>query len=344
MERDTFRIAVVSGKLGGVDGVSLEVDKWIGILRDMGHEIYTISGQYVHRLSGIPLERQLEIPDIRFTSDFQHQVELEAFPHMWRHPAHPSPTEIDQICDRIETAGRELAAVMHDYVKEQDIDVVIAQNTNAMPMTLLGGMAVYYLATDYRVATIFHHHDFWWERSRFSNNRLEKLLNRIMPPVDLGLEHVVISSYAAHILASLKRVQPHIIPNCEDYENPPVPDEYNGNFRSDFGFRDEDILVVQPTRVVPRKRIEDSLYLLSRFVERYPDLKASQNFLALQTQLEGTENRISVERRRFNEAAREFNTLRRKFPNVLLANMMGFEAKAYFQAEAGAAKAPAVKF
>lgn len=79
-------------------------------------------------------------------------------------------------------------------------------------------------------------------------------------------------------------------------------------------------------------------------VERYPDLKASQNFLALQTQLEGTENRISVERRRFNEAARYFNTERRVFPNVFIANLMGFKEKAYFKAEEGAAKAPSVKF
>ncbi len=79
-------------------------------------------------------------------------------------------------------------------------------------------------------------------------------------------------------------------------------------------------------------------------VENYPDLKASANFLALQTQLEGTENRIAVERHRYNETAQAFNTLRRVFPNVVVANLMGFKEKAYFQADEGAAKAPAVKF
>lgn len=78
--------------------------------------------------------------------------------------------------------------------------------------------------------------------------------------------------------------------------------------------------------------------------ERYPDLKASQNFLTLQTQIEGSENRITVERQRFNVAAQDFNTFRRKFPNVVVANMMGFEKKAYFEADAEAAKAPQVKF
>jgi len=79
-------------------------------------------------------------------------------------------------------------------------------------------------------------------------------------------------------------------------------------------------------------------------VERYPDLKASQNFLALQTQLEGTENRIAVERRRFNEAARVFNTFRRQFPNYIIAGFAGFHAKNYFEADAGAATVPKVEF
>lgn len=90
--------------------------------------------------------------------------------------------------------------------------------------------------------------------------------------------------------------------------------------------------------------LSSALSRLMVVVERYPELKASQNFLALQTQLEGTENRITVERMRFNDAAREFNTLRRVFPNVLVANLAGFEKKAYFQSQEGASEAPQVKF
>ena len=78
--------------------------------------------------------------------------------------------------------------------------------------------------------------------------------------------------------------------------------------------------------------------------ESYPDLKANQNFLELQTQLEGTENRINVERRNFNEAAKKFNTYIRKFPNSIIANMRAFEKKPYFEAEEGSEKAPKVEF
>ena len=81
-------------------------------------------------------------------------------------------------------------------------------------------------------------------------------------------------------------------------------------------------------------------------VERYPDLKSNQNFRALQSQLEGTENRIAVERMRFNEASQAFNTKRMSFPTTLIAGFFGarFNEKAYFKAQAGAEKAPAVKF
>lgn len=79
-------------------------------------------------------------------------------------------------------------------------------------------------------------------------------------------------------------------------------------------------------------------------VERYPDLKANQNFLALQSQLEGTENRISVERRRFNETVRAYNRYLKSFPQKLIASNFGFEEKGYFAAESGAEKAPSVEF
>ena len=83
---------------------------------------------------------------------------------------------------------------------------------------------------------------------------------------------------------------------------------------------------------------------LLAITEEYPDLKANQNFLELQAQLEGTENRISVERRNFNEAAKVYNTSIRKFPKNILAGMFGFEKRPYFESQEGADKAPAVEF
>ena len=90
--------------------------------------------------------------------------------------------------------------------------------------------------------------------------------------------------------------------------------------------------------------VGSALGRLLMLTENYPDLKANQNFIELQAQLEGTENRISVERNRFNEVAQEYNTYIRKFPKNIFAGMFGFDKRPYFEAEAGSEKAPKVEF
>lgn len=83
---------------------------------------------------------------------------------------------------------------------------------------------------------------------------------------------------------------------------------------------------------------------LNIVVEQYPDLKANQNFLELQSQLEGTENRIAVERQRYSDVVNEYNTSVRRFPNSIFASMFGFDKKPYFEAQSGAENAPKVEF
>ena len=110
---------------------------------------------------------------------------------------------------------------------------------------------------------------------------------------------------------------------------------------------------VDPTKLTPESiaqfqaaqgAISQSLGRLLATVEAYPELKANQNFLELQAQLEGSENRITVERQKFNSVTQEYNSSIRTFPNNLTAGMFGFKTKGYFQAEAGANKAPKVEF
>lgn len=110
---------------------------------------------------------------------------------------------------------------------------------------------------------------------------------------------------------------------------------------------------VDPTNLTPQKLAEyqkaqagisQALGKLMVIQERYPDLKANQNFQELQAQLEGTENRINVARKDFNDAAKKYNVSIRSFPKNILAKMFGFEKKVYFEAQSGAEKAPEVKF
>jgi LemA protein len=112
-------------------------------------------------------------------------------------------------------------------------------------------------------------------------------------------------------------------------------------------------VTVDPTKLSPdqiqkfqgaQAGLSSSLGRLMVVMERYPDLKANQNFLDLQAQLEGTENRIAVERMNFNKVVQDYNLTVRQFPGNMLAGMFGFQQKGYFQAEAGANKAVKVKF
>ncbi|MCA0333667.1 MAG: LemA family protein [Bacteroidetes bacterium] len=112
-------------------------------------------------------------------------------------------------------------------------------------------------------------------------------------------------------------------------------------------------ITVDPKNLTPEKiqefqaaqsQLSQALGRLMMVTENYPQLKANQNFLDLQAQLEGTENRITQERRKFNEVVQDFNTYIRKFPNNLMSGMFGFEKKGYFEAEKGSEKAPTVNF
>jgi LemA protein len=112
-------------------------------------------------------------------------------------------------------------------------------------------------------------------------------------------------------------------------------------------------VTVDPTNLSPEKLaafqqaqagVGSALGRLLVTVEKYPDLKANQNFLDLQKQLEGTENRIKVERDRFNEAVKGYNVAVKRFPGNIIAGLTGFESKGYFEAEAGSEKAPDVNF
>jgi len=99
-----------------------------------------------------------------------------------------------------------------------------------------------------------------------------------------------------------------------------------------------------PDKIAANNELTGALSRLMVVVEKYPELKATQNFTELQAQLEGTENRITVERRNFNEVAQAYNTYLRSFPSNIFAGMFGFSKKAYFEAQKGAENAPKVEF
>ena len=155
-----------------------------------------------------------------------------------------------------------LKTQLHDFMQRFNIDLLIAENALTIPMHIPMGLALAELIAETQIPTIAHHHDFYWERSRFSINAVNDYLRMAFPPNLPGIEHVVINSVAQEELAHRTGISATIIPNVLDFENPPVMDKKCAqDFRKSIGLKPDDIVILQPTRIVKRKGIENAIEL-----------------------------------------------------------------------------------
>ena len=154
---------------------------------------------------------------------------------------------------------------LYDFVGKFDIDLIIPQNALTIPLNIPLGIALTEFIAETNIRTLAHHHDFYWERDRFMVNAVSDYLNMAFPPVLPSIEHVVINSAADAQLSLRTGVSAHIIPNVMDFDNPPPPpDEYTFDVRQALGIEDDELFVLQPTRVVQRKGIEHAIELIHR--------------------------------------------------------------------------------
>ena len=142
---------------------------------------------------------------------------------------------------------------------------MVPENALTIPLNLPLGVALTEVIAETGIPTIAHHHDFFWERQRFVTNSAWDYLNMAFPPHLPSIEHVVINSSADNQLSLRTGISATIIPNVMDFENPPPPpDEYTSDVRQSLGIEDDELLILQPTRVVKRKGIEHAIELVSR--------------------------------------------------------------------------------
>jgi glycosyltransferase involved in cell wall biosynthesis len=143
--------------------------------------------------------------------------------------------------------------------------LLIVENAMAIPVHVPLGLALTEVIAETLIATIAHHHDFAWERSRFSVSAAEDYLHAAFPATLKSIQHVVINSYAQRQLAYRTGLSSTVVPNVMPYEKPPSPpDGYADDLRSTLGLRPDEYFILQPTRIVPRKRIERALGLALR--------------------------------------------------------------------------------
>jgi glycosyltransferase involved in cell wall biosynthesis len=152
---------------------------------------------------------------------------------------------------------------IEDFVSRFNIDLIVVQNALTIPLHVPLGVALTEFIAETQIPTIAHHHDFYWERTRFIVNAVGDYLRMSFPPSLPNIEHVVINSAAQEELALRTGITSVIIPNVIDFHNPPLRDDAcTRAFRNSLGLGPEDKIILQPTRVVQRKGIEHALQLV----------------------------------------------------------------------------------
>jgi len=245
-----LNIGFISTRFVGIDGVSLEAEKWASVMEGLGHICYYFSGQ-----SDRAADRNRIVPEAHFKHPDVEQIYTAAFSERTRRP------EITRLLYQVKDHLKEqLIAFIRDF----KIDLLVAENALAIPLNLPLGLALTEFIAETNFHTIAHHHDFFWERKRFLVNCVWDYLNMAFPPHLPSIHHVVINTSAANQLSLRTGISSLLIPNAIDFNNPPaVPDEYTADVRSALGVASDELFFLQPTRVVPRKGIEHAIELLS---------------------------------------------------------------------------------
>ena len=249
------RIAFISTRIAGHDGVSLEIEKWACVMERLGIECFYIAGECDR-----PNARTVVIEEAHFMHPDIIDITREAF------EAGPRSRRLgDTILDIARILRDRLTEAMENF----GVDAIIAQNALTIPMNIPLGVAIVQAVQERSIGCIAHHHDFYWERDRFSINAVEDFLRYAFPPALPSIQHVVINSVAACEFSRRTGLHCRIIPNVMDFASLPEPDDgYSANLRHDLGMGDDDLLILQPTRVVARKGIEHSVEVVRRLQSR----------------------------------------------------------------------------
>ncbi|MFC1454219.1 glycosyltransferase [Verrucomicrobiota bacterium] len=242
-------IGFISTRLAGTDGVSLETGKWASVLKAEGHNCFFYAGRLDY-----PSSCSMCIPE----AFFNHPDNAWISERIWG-----QNTRTPFISHRIRELRAYLKETLYDFLRKFDIKLIVLENVLAIPMHVPLGLALTELMSETHISAIGHHHDFYWERTRFSVNAVNDYLDMAFPSRDSDLQHVVINQAGQEELARRKSISSIVIPNVLDFENPPKSfDAYTADIRAEIGLAPDDKMILQPTRVIPRKGIGHAINLV----------------------------------------------------------------------------------
>jgi glycosyltransferase involved in cell wall biosynthesis len=261
-------VGFVSTRFAGTDGVSLETAKWADVFERAGFSCYYFAGELDRPpdCSYLVEEAHFKSPDINdvFRNCFGVRVRRRS------------------VTQRIYDLKRKLKDHLYKFIEKFEINLLVPENALTIPLNIPLGIALTEIISETGMPTIAHHHDFFWERQHFMTNAAWEYLNMAFPPHLQTIQHVVINSSADNQLSLRTGISSTIIPNVMDFENPPpisgdfescgfdpnnqvqAVDDYGADVRQALGVADDEMLILQPTRVVKRKGIEHAIELVQR--------------------------------------------------------------------------------
>ncbi len=249
--KSSHNVGFISTRLAGTDGVSLETAKWADVFEKKGFTCFYFAGELDR-----PADRCYLAPTAHFN--------------------HPEIEEINNnvygvyergrfVTQKIQDLKEKLKDRLYEFIDKFNIELLVPQNALTIPLNIPLGLAITEILCEQRIPAIAHHHDFFWERQRFLTNAVWDYLNMAFPPHLPGIKHVVINSSAANQLSLRSGISSTTIPNVMPFENPPpAVDEYSSDVRKALGIQDDELFILQPTRVVKRKGIEHAIELVNR--------------------------------------------------------------------------------
>jgi len=247
-------IGFISTRIEGTDGVSLEIEKWAQVLERNNFNCFYFAGK-CDRES----DKSMIVPEAFFDHPEIKEIQDKCIGSTHRTPE--TSAKIHKISDFLKSN-------IYKFIKKFDSHLLIVENALAIPMNIPLGLAI----TEFTVETCFpviaHHHDFYWERDRFIINSAKDYLDSAFPPKLPSIKHVTINSVASEQLSLRKGISNTVIPNVYDFAKKPkkTSSKTCSEIRKLAGIEVDDIMVLQPTRVVPRKWIEravETVYLMN---------------------------------------------------------------------------------
>ncbi|MCD4674357.1 MAG: glycosyltransferase family 4 protein [Anaerolineaceae bacterium] len=270
MKNKAKNIGIFHYQVGHTDGVSLELEKWQRGFEEMGHRVHLCAGDLGSAEGTLIKEMYHHIPEIEI-------LNYNTFNKLRDFDAEGYKAELERWVSLLEKRFRE-------FMIEKEIDFIVPQNVWCVAANPAVGIALENVRREFDIPALAHNHDFFWERQdgvALTCAAAIELAQKYLPPRDPKIKHAVINSLAQKELWARKGIASTVVPNIFDFESPPwKKDDYNADFRERIGLKENDILLLQATRVVPRKGIELAIDFVKALdtPERRAILKASGLF------------------------------------------------------------------